>query len=90
MLSYTDLGDKTQAEAFQKRYLRFKADEASQALTGPYREKHPEDNLELQPIHEHESVPLPNVTVKSQPQEVLQSSASIHPPDRANRSRSWQ
>ncbi len=59
MLCYGGLGDKTQAEAFEKRYLRFKADEAAQALTGPYRAKHAEDNLELQPIHEHESAPLP-------------------------------
>jgi Flp pilus assembly protein TadD len=59
MLAYTGLGDKEQAAAFEKRYLRFKADESSQVLTGPYREKHPEDNLERQPIHEHESVSLP-------------------------------
>ena len=38
--------------------MRFKADEASQTLTGPYRAKHPFDNLQRQPIHEHDSVPL--------------------------------
>ena len=38
--------------------MRFKANEAAQTLTGPYRAKHPFDNLERQPIHEHESVPL--------------------------------
>jgi hypothetical protein len=38
--------------------LRFKADEAAQALTGPYRMTHPEDNNERQSIHEHESAPL--------------------------------
>ncbi len=58
MLCYTGLGDDKQASAYQKRYMRFKADEASQTLTGPYREKHPFDNLERQPIHEHDSVPL--------------------------------
>ncbi len=83
MLSYTGLGDKTQAEAFEKRYLRFKADEASQALTGPYREKHPADNLELQPIHEHESVPLPNINVRSVAGRSSTNSASLHPPDHA-------
>ena len=89
MLSYTGLGDKTQAEAFEKRSLRFKADEASQALTGPYREKHPADNLELQPIHEHESVPLPNINARSVAGRSSTNSASLHPPDHADRSRSW-
>jgi hypothetical protein len=39
--------------------LRFKADESSQAITGPYRQLHPEDNNERQAVHEHVSVPLP-------------------------------
>jgi tetratricopeptide (TPR) repeat protein len=56
MLCYTGLGNDKMAAEYQKRYMRFKADEASQTLTGPYREKHPFDNLERQPIHEHESV----------------------------------
>jgi hypothetical protein len=34
-------------------YTRFKADEAAQAITGPYRLKAPEDNNERQPIHQH-------------------------------------
>ena len=58
MLCSTGLGDAKQAAAYQDRYMRFKADEASQTLTGPYRAKHPFDNLERQPIHEHDSVPL--------------------------------
>jgi Flp pilus assembly protein TadD len=58
MLCYTGLGDAARAEEHQKRYLRFKADEASQALTGAYRRSHPEDNNERQAIHEHESVAL--------------------------------
>ncbi len=58
MLCYTGLGDDKQAAAYQERYMRFKADEASQTLTGPYRAKHPFDNLQRQPIHEHDSVPL--------------------------------
>jgi tetratricopeptide (TPR) repeat protein len=56
MLCYTGMGQPDRAAEFQKRYLRFKADEASQTLTGPYRLVHPEDNLERQPIHEHGSV----------------------------------
>ncbi|HEV2134782.1 MAG TPA: tetratricopeptide repeat protein [Terracidiphilus sp.] len=58
MLCYTGLGDDKSAAAYQERYMRFKADEASQTLTGSYREKHPFDNLERQPIHEHDSIPL--------------------------------
>jgi tetratricopeptide (TPR) repeat protein len=58
MLSYRGLGNLQLASDYQKRYLRFKADEAAQALTGPYRMAHPEDNNERQSIHEHESAPL--------------------------------
>ena len=58
MLCYTGLGDEKQAHDHQVRYLRFKADEASQAITGPYRQVNPEDNNERQAIHEHVSVPL--------------------------------
>ncbi len=57
MLSYNGLGDTERALAHQKRYLRFKADEASQAITGPYRRLNPEDNNERQAIHEHASLP---------------------------------
>ena len=65
MLCYTGLGDEKTAEEFKERYLRFKADEASQALTGAYRRAHPEDNNERQAIHEHESVALgPTPAVK--------------------------
>jgi tetratricopeptide (TPR) repeat protein len=58
MLCYSGMGDETRAEAHKERYLRFKADESSQAITGPYRRAHPEDNNERQPIHEHVSVAL--------------------------------
>jgi len=56
MLCYSGLGDEARANEHKERYLRFKADEASQAITGPYRQAHPEDNNERQPIHEHVSV----------------------------------
>jgi Flp pilus assembly protein TadD len=59
MLCYNGLGDQMQAHEHQVRYLRFKADEASQTITCPYRQLHPEDNNERQAIHEHVSVPLP-------------------------------
>ena len=62
MLCYTGLGDEARANEHKERYLRFKADEASQALTGAYRQAHPEDNNERQPIHEHVSVALGSAT----------------------------
>jgi tetratricopeptide (TPR) repeat protein len=59
MLCYNGLGDEKMSKEHQARYVRFKADEASQAITGPYRQLNPEDNNERQSIHEHVSVPLP-------------------------------
>jgi Flp pilus assembly protein TadD len=59
MLSYNGLGDEKLAREHEARYMRFKADESSQAITGPYRQSHPEDNNERQSIHEHVSVALP-------------------------------
>jgi Flp pilus assembly protein TadD len=58
MLCYNGLGDDKKAEEHKARYLRFKADESAQAITGPYRQAHAEDNNERQPIHEHSSVAL--------------------------------
>jgi tetratricopeptide (TPR) repeat protein len=55
MLCYTGMNQPDRATEFQKRYLRFKADEAAQTLTGPYLRSHPDDNVERQPIHEHVS-----------------------------------
>jgi tetratricopeptide (TPR) repeat protein len=59
MLCYNGLGDEKMSKEHQARYLRFKADESAQAITGPYRQLNPEDNNERQSIHEHTSVPLP-------------------------------
>jgi tetratricopeptide (TPR) repeat protein len=58
MLCYRGMRDDTQAAREEKLYLRFKADESSRAITGPFKLAHPEDNNEAQPIHEHESVAL--------------------------------
>ena len=58
MLCYRGLRDDAQAAREEKLYLRFKADESSRAITGPYKLAHPEDNDEAQPIHEHVSVVL--------------------------------
>lgn len=58
MLCYNGLRDQKRSHDFETRYLRFKADESAQALTGPYRLLNAEDNQERQAIHEHGSVPL--------------------------------
>ncbi|HYH00389.1 MAG TPA: tetratricopeptide repeat protein [Terriglobales bacterium] len=65
MLSYQGLGRDDLAQQHQKLYLRFKADESAQTLTGEYRRKHPEDNNERQPIHEHVSADLSKLNKKS-------------------------
>jgi Tfp pilus assembly protein PilF len=59
MLCYTGLGDEARANDHKERYMRFKADESAQALTGAYRQAHPEDNIERQSVHQHVSIPLP-------------------------------
>jgi hypothetical protein len=53
MLCYRGLGNNEQAGREEQLYERFKADESSQAITGPYRQLHPDDNNERQSIHEH-------------------------------------
>src|ERR1700704_585001 len=64
MLCYSGLGNEKLAKEHQARYLRFKADESSQAITGPYRQLHPEDNNERQAVHEHVSVPPADFKMK--------------------------
>jgi len=64
MLCYNGLGDEKLAREHQARYMRFKADESSQAITGPYRQLHPEDNNERQAVHEHVSVNLAKIAPK--------------------------
>src|SRR6202521_194388 len=64
MLCYNGMGQEKLAKEHEARYMRFKADESSQAITGPYRQLHPEDNNERQAVHEHVSVPLPLLTSK--------------------------
>ncbi|MBI3895878.1 MAG: tetratricopeptide repeat protein [Acidobacteria bacterium] len=58
MLCYRGLQDKENAAREQQLFLRFKAEESSQAITAKPRMLSPEDNNERQQIHEHESVPL--------------------------------
>jgi tetratricopeptide (TPR) repeat protein len=60
-LAYNGLNEQERALEHQALYLRFKADESAQALTGPYLQEHPEDNNERQSIHEHRSIDLSQV-----------------------------
>ena len=53
MLAQRGLGDTATAARHEALYRRFKADESAQTITGPYRQLHPEDNNERQPVHEH-------------------------------------
>ena len=53
ILCHRGLGDEKAAETSEKLYRRFKADEPSQALVGPYLRANVHDNNERQPIHEH-------------------------------------
>ncbi|MBZ5566060.1 MAG: tetratricopeptide repeat protein, partial [Acidobacteriia bacterium] len=68
MLCYRGLNNDALATHEEKLYLRFKANEASLSITGPYKLAHPDDNNEAQPIHEHVSAPVPLTT-----QEVMRS-----------------
>ena len=55
MLCYRGLGDAAAAGREEALFRRFKADEASQAITERPRRQRPEDNNERQAVHEHES-----------------------------------
>jgi tetratricopeptide (TPR) repeat protein len=66
MLSYQGLGDTANAERERVLYTRFKADESSQAITGPYRQLHEHDNNERQQIHEHRTA-APPASAKTMP-----------------------
>jgi tetratricopeptide (TPR) repeat protein len=57
MLAYQGAGQPELARHENTLYMRFKANEAAQAITGPYRLKSPHDNNERQTIHEHRETP---------------------------------
>jgi hypothetical protein len=59
MLAARGVGDSARAAREEQLFRRFKADEASQAITAVRRQLSVEENNERQLIHEHESVPLP-------------------------------
>ncbi len=53
MLSNRAAGNISRADEHEKRYLRYKDDESSVALSLKYRQANPYDNNEATPIHEH-------------------------------------
>lgn len=55
MLAWRGFGDLEKSAREEKLFRRFKADEASQAITAKPRLLSPEDNNERQMIHDHES-----------------------------------
>jgi Tfp pilus assembly protein PilF len=61
MLCYRGLGDNAAAAREEQLFRRFKADEASQAITERRRRVSPEDNNERQAIHDHESAVRPEL-----------------------------
>ncbi len=62
MLCYQGLEDEPGRTRERILYERFKADEASQAITGEYRLLNADDNNERQQIHEHRSAPSPRTS----------------------------
>ncbi|HYM12445.1 MAG TPA: tetratricopeptide repeat protein, partial [Bryobacterales bacterium] len=72
MLCHRGLGELEAAGREEKLFRRFKADEASEAITERARMASPEDNNERQPIHEHDSVRL----AKEAPNKALRSAAA--------------
>lgn len=85
MLCYRGLNDNNLAARQKKLYLRFKAYEASVAITGPYKRTHPYDNNEAQPIHEHVSGPLGNWSPGAPAKPLYSSRAAIYPGGAASR-----
>jgi tetratricopeptide (TPR) repeat protein len=58
MLCYRGLNNDDLASREEQLYMRFKADESSRAITGPFKLTHPDDNNESLPVHEHVSIAL--------------------------------
>lgn len=59
MLAYRGLGDMDRMRAHERHFHRFKVDESSRMITAGRRAASADEHNERQPIHEHESIPLP-------------------------------
>ncbi|HXJ95206.1 MAG TPA: tetratricopeptide repeat protein [Terriglobia bacterium] len=78
MLCYRGLNEDALASREEKLYLRFKANESAQAITGPFKLDHPDDNNEAQPIHEHVSVALNQRAGRKQYAESRRPRPAVH------------
>ena len=68
MLCFRALGDEQRADIHHQLYKRFKADESAPVIAGVARRRYPGANTESQPVHEHQSIPLPpRASMTSQP-----------------------
>ena len=65
MLCYRGLGQHELAAREETLYQRFKADESSQAITGPFRQLNADDNNERQSIHEHRTAAPPVMSTRT-------------------------
>jgi hypothetical protein len=59
MLAYRGLGDMDRMRVHERLFHRFKVDESSRMITAKRRAASAGEHNERQPIHEHESIPLP-------------------------------
>ncbi len=78
MLCYRGLNEDALASREEKLYMRFKANEAAQAITGPFKLAHPDDNNEAQPIHEHVSEALERPKGRAQYAERRELRPGVH------------
>jgi len=58
MLTLGAMGRNEELLDAQRMYEFYKEDETALAVTGPYKQRHPSDNLEAQPIHQHRLKPV--------------------------------
>jgi tetratricopeptide (TPR) repeat protein len=59
MLAYRGLGDMDRMRVHERLFRRFKVEESSQTIPAKQRPASAEADNERQPMHEHESIPLP-------------------------------
>lgn len=58
MLTLGALERTEELQEAQRLYEFHKEDETALAVTGPYKQRHPSDNLQAQPIHQHSLYPV--------------------------------
>lgn len=81
MKCYRAKGDVAQADVHASLYKRFKADETTTHLVGPYVRTHPLDNNLAQPIHEHADaviLPKPQWLITLEAMQSKQAMTELH------------